>query len=330
MSMISIIVPVFNTEKYVGRCIESILNQSFSNFELILVDDYSVDRSRNICESYAEKDKRIKLICLEENGGVSNARNVGIDYATGTYIMFADSDDYVDENWCQILYETVQKYPKALISSNICRVDNVGDVVPQVPNKIADEILTGYFALFKMGLSGFLINKIFQLQILNKHNIRFVKGQYGGEDVEFVVKYIKYCHSYVYIATPLYYYFINPLSAVHTYHEDDLLQNLRVFTVRLPLIEQEYLSEFCDEYFSFFMNLFENVFNSKCSKTFLGKMKYNQRAMNSYGFKFCVENMSGRKESLLFVRVVKTHNYYLLWGFQKISAIKQLFNNKWK
>ena len=94
---ISIIVPIYNVEKYLSRCVDSILNQTFTDFELILVDDGSTDNSGKICDEYAEKDCRIKVI-HKDNWGVSSARNVGLENSVGEYIMFCDSDDFVEKN----------------------------------------------------------------------------------------------------------------------------------------------------------------------------------------------------------------------------------------
>lgn len=100
---ISIIVPVYNTEKYLKRCIESIINQTYKNLEVILVDDGSSDKSPLICDEYAKKDKRIKVI-HKENGGASSSRNIGMDVATGKYITFVDSDDFIKEDFVEYLY----------------------------------------------------------------------------------------------------------------------------------------------------------------------------------------------------------------------------------
>lgn len=102
MSKISIIVPVYNTERYLHKCIDSILNQTYESFELILVDDGSTDHSLNICKEYEEKDKRIKVL-HKENGGQGSARNLGIDKAEGEYIGFVDSDDFIHPRYYEIL-----------------------------------------------------------------------------------------------------------------------------------------------------------------------------------------------------------------------------------
>lgn len=109
MAKISVVVPVYNIEEYLPRCIESILNQSFDDFRLILVNDGSTDRSGEICDEYKEKDFRIKVI-HQENMGLSMARNVGLDSSKEEYITFIDSDDYVHKDMLKILYRTLRKY----------------------------------------------------------------------------------------------------------------------------------------------------------------------------------------------------------------------------
>ena len=103
MSLISVIVPVYKVEPYLNKCIESIVNQTYKNLEIILVDDGSPDNCPAICDSWAEKDSRIKVI-HKENGGLSDARNAGMVHATGEYIAFVDSDDYIDPEMYQSLY----------------------------------------------------------------------------------------------------------------------------------------------------------------------------------------------------------------------------------
>ena len=114
-TFISVIVPVYKVEKYLHRCIDSVLAQTFTDFELILVDDGSPDNCGKICEEYAEKDERIHVI-HKENGGLSSARNAGLDIATGDYIVFIDSDDYVENCLLQLVAEKLIQSPEALVS----------------------------------------------------------------------------------------------------------------------------------------------------------------------------------------------------------------------
>ena len=111
---ISIIVPIYNVEKQLSTCIESILNQTFMNFELILVDDGSPDKCGEICDEYEKKDKRIKVI-HKKNGGLSDARNAGLNIATGKYIGFVDSDDIIHPQMYEKLYNCINKYNSDII-----------------------------------------------------------------------------------------------------------------------------------------------------------------------------------------------------------------------
>ena len=108
-TQLSVIVPVYNTERFLRRCIESILNQNVEKCELILINDGSTDSSGKICDEYAKQDKRIKVI-HKQNGGLSDARNVAIDVATGEFITFIDSDDYVTDDYIMTLYSLIEKY----------------------------------------------------------------------------------------------------------------------------------------------------------------------------------------------------------------------------
>lgn len=118
--IVSVIVPVYKVEKYLSKCIDSILNQTYSNLEIILVDDESPDHCGAICDEYAKKDSRIKVI-HKENGGLSDARNAGIDVASGEYLMFVDSDDWIDCNAIEVLYQRMrQDCSDMAVGSVIC------------------------------------------------------------------------------------------------------------------------------------------------------------------------------------------------------------------
>ena len=107
--MISVIVPIYNVEKYLARCVDSIVNQTYKNLEIILVDDGSPDRCPQMCDDYAEKDSRIKVI-HKKNGGLSDARNAGMAVATGEYISFIDSDDWIETSMFELLLNNIFQY----------------------------------------------------------------------------------------------------------------------------------------------------------------------------------------------------------------------------
>lgn len=145
--LLSVIVPVYNVEAYVGRCIESILNQTYKNLELILVDDGAKDSSGAICDSYAEKDSRIRVI-HKGNGGLSSARNTGIEQAKGEYITFVDSDDWIEADAYENMLRTAQQFDVKLVCGGRYDVSSktgqkkVG-LCPPKTEKISSETLVG-------------------------------------------------------------------------------------------------------------------------------------------------------------------------------------------
>lgn len=135
--LISVIVPVYKVEKYLNRCVESIVNQTYKNLEIILVDDGSPDNCPQMCDEWAKKDERIKVI-HKQNGGLSDARNVGIDIATGVYITFVDSDDWIDLDYVEYLYDLVKKYD---VKISACCYRVVNENGNMVDKNICEELL---------------------------------------------------------------------------------------------------------------------------------------------------------------------------------------------
>lgn len=123
MDSISIIVPVYNVEQYLCKCIDSILMQTFKHLQIILVDDGSEDLSGKICDKYEQKDKRIKVI-HKQNGGLSDARNCGLDNASGEYVIFVDSDDYIEKDACAKLIEIASKYKVDIVTGEARVIQN--------------------------------------------------------------------------------------------------------------------------------------------------------------------------------------------------------------
>ena len=123
--LISVIIPVYKVEKYLDECLASVTGQTYRNLEIILVDDGSPDRCGEICDQWANKDNRIRVI-HKQNGGLADARNAGIDVATGDYISFVDSDDYVDEDFLEGLYSALKKFNTKLAICNMTTFDENG------------------------------------------------------------------------------------------------------------------------------------------------------------------------------------------------------------
>ena len=128
---ISIIIPVYNGQAYIRRCVESLINQTYKNIEIIIVNDGSIDNTKDICEEIKKRDDRILLLSIK-NGGVANARNLGIQQSSGNYIMFVDADDYIEDNMCESLMNILIKEDADIVVSKAIDEDNNGNVIQEV------------------------------------------------------------------------------------------------------------------------------------------------------------------------------------------------------
>lgn len=186
---ISVIVPVYKVEKYLERCVDSIINQTYKNLEIILIDDGSPDLCPVICDKYAEKDSRI-IVIHKENGGLSDARNAGINVSCGEYIVFIDSDDFVKEKYIEKLYEAIQKDDSDLSMCGFTLVDEEGKIISTNLNNspLVDGTMTGREVLEKYyGFNGWQYvvswNKLYKREIFNK--IRFPYGKTHEDEFVF-------------------------------------------------------------------------------------------------------------------------------------------------
>ena len=168
---ISVIVPVYRVEKYLPACIDSILNQTFTDFELILVDDGSPDRCPAICDEAAERDARVRVI-HQANAGLSAARNAGIEAAHGAWLSFVDSDDYIAPHFCEKLYQTAQRTNADCVMCSVQNVDESGKLIDSALMRVADEVKTGQEVLQKIGrddVTPYLTawNKLYRRKLFN-------------------------------------------------------------------------------------------------------------------------------------------------------------------
>lgn len=203
--MISVIVPVYNVEKYLDACINSIISQAYKDLEIILIDDGSTDSSGKICDQYAKKDSRIQVI-HKKNNGVSSARNMGIDIAKGEYIAFVDSDDYIDIHMYETLNEMAVKTGADIVECDF--------MYRKCEKKVQGEAYTfsGLEVLKKLYsdntehgiLSVSPCNKIFKRDVVS--DIRFKVGCSIAEDRDFILRVLFYTKKIVKYNIPLYYY----------------------------------------------------------------------------------------------------------------------------
>ena len=204
---ISVIVPVYRVEKYLPACIDSILNQTFTDFELILVDDGSPDRCPEICDETAKRDARVRVI-HQVNAGLSAARNAGIEAAHGAWLSFVDSDDYIAPHFCEKLYQTAQRTNADCVMCSVQNVDESGKLIDSALMRGADEVKTGREVLRKIGrddVTPYLTawNKLYRRKLFN--TLRYPAGR-QNEDVFVFAELFCQVQRAACVAEPLYFY----------------------------------------------------------------------------------------------------------------------------
>ena len=206
---VSIIVPVYNAEATISRCIESIINQEYRDFELLLIDDGSNDSSGTICDRYAAEDSRIRLI-HKENTGVSETRNMALDLACGTYLQFLDSDDWITPNATRLFVEEAERYHCDMVISDFYRV--VGKRVAHKGDIDDDCVLTQEEFSAHMLQNpadfyyGVLWNKLYRHDIVEKYHLRMNPEISWCEDFMFNLEYIRHAEVFYALQVPVYYY----------------------------------------------------------------------------------------------------------------------------
>ena len=216
MPKLSIIVPVYNAQKFLPQCIESILSQSFKDFELILVNDGSTDESEKICLAYKEKDSRIRYV-YKENGGAASARKAGFEYSEGEYIGWVDSDDWVDSEMFQDLYETASLTKTDIAACGIIQeyANKKNILIPDTKNysKSIDLLLFSY------------CNKIIKRDFFLGCELTFPVGTSEYEDVYMTFRLICNTKKISFVAKALYHYRMSIASVTHSLKAEELINN---------------------------------------------------------------------------------------------------------
>lgn len=225
MYKVSVIVPIYNVEKYIKKCLNSLVNQTLQEIQIILVNDGSKDKSGEIAKEYAQMYKNKILYLEKENGGLSDARNYGIPYAEGEYIAFIDSDDYIDENAYEEMYDKAKKENSDYVEC---------DFIWEYPNKNKIDRYKEYTDLKEMFKNVRVVawNKLIKKEIILKNNLYFPKGL-RYEDVEFTYKLIPFINKFAYVDKPFIHYVQREGSIANVQNE----RTAEIFTVLDNVIE---------------------------------------------------------------------------------------------
>lgn len=236
-TLLSVIIPVYNVEKTLERCINSVINQTYTNLEIILVNDGSTDNSLQICEKFKYKDPRIKIV-NKENGGLSSARNAGLDIMTGKYVAFLDSDDYIDESMYEDLLSCIDKYDVDTALCSTQRVLSDGTVIPileSIENHlfcndevIKDFLLGMFYNHDKISDKDYqyemaVWRALYTADIIRKNNIRYIsEREIVSEDILFDLDYFRYSKKVYYLNKHYHYYCDNSSSLTASYKDDSI------------------------------------------------------------------------------------------------------------
>lgn len=234
---VSIIVPIYNVEKFIRTNIESLISQTYSNIEIILIDDGSQDKSGQICDEYVEKDERIKVI-HQTNKGVSNARNMGLKIAKGKYILFVDGDDYVSNDYVEYFYN--------LISNTNCSIGmdySFYDISSSIQSQeIKTEIISSDRALIDIYIDKINVavwNKIYRLEFLKENRILFNDKIWYGEGMLFNIECLANTNEIVIGNKKVYYQVYNKNSAMRKFNIDSRYCGIESINMQRKLLNNK-------------------------------------------------------------------------------------------
>ncbi len=320
---VSIIVPVYRCEPYISRCIESILSQTFTDFQLILVNDGSPDKSGEICDKYAEKDNRIKVI-HQENQGASAARNRGIKEANGEYLMFCDSDDMVSPTWAERLLELADK--DTLVMGAYC--NNIQALGTE--KKLAAEAekiyaVSDYKFFNNCGIAGFLWNAVYRRDIVTENKIslreKSSEGDYN-EDLIFALQYVSKIKNIIYTGYSDYLYDVRSDSMSHSFDKYYFAKYREKYQLWRDFInhnggDKEKLSDLSTRMlYHFLLSLQMAIDNKEGYKKF--KEIVTCREMEEM-----IPLADTSKENPKIINLIKNKKTVLLYGLYKLQNLKR-------
>lgn len=332
----SIIMPVFNTEKYLGKAINSILNQTFKDFELILIDDCSKDSSYLICEKFINKDSRVKLLKNDINLGVAKTRNIALNNISGKYLTFVDSDDYIEINLLEIVYDIINnnnvdflKYSckeeyvdekEQLLYTKICQVKNcfLDDKI-KIQNKIID--------MEKVPLFGYLCNSFYKVDIIQENKILFDEKCTVNEDFVFNVKYILYIKNLYCIDFLGYHYMKRKNNSLSTKKQDNYykMHMMKIYLLLDMCNKHSNLTKKNKEiiYWMYIRYIYSTIERNLSNKDYLINLINNIKKEKLYNQFLLVEFKNITMKQKIMIYILKTQKSKILIAFVKlISWIK--------
>lgn len=251
MDKISIIIPVYNVEPYIEKCLDSILKQTYKNLEIICINDGSTDGSGRICDVYVQKDERIRVF-HKENEGVGSARNIGLEHFTGKYIAFVDPDDWIEPQMYEVLYSLVKSQEVSIGVVNYYKdtIDSTQAMCNQwaISSGVIDShdiLLYAFNRDHYMGFGAYLWNKLFVADIItaNGKKLAFNHELEVGEDIVFFANVVLRGATAKYVNTSLYHYLQRPTSLFHSKNIKKKSDSLKAYLMIIALLEKNNIAE---------------------------------------------------------------------------------------
>lgn len=337
---ISVLMPVYNSEKFLLETVQTVINQSYINWELILVDDGSTDNSKEICTKLMNDDKRIKYI-FQENLGVSHTRNVALENAQGKYIVFVDSDDLIHEDYLKILINSIEKNNSDIsvcnfIERKISNTGKVEDITREFYPKEVMEMSEMKDYIMDFGNSGLLNplwNKIYKREIIENNNITFDEKVETGEDFIFNLQYFRKTKKISFIKEMLYYYIRrNNNSITYKYIENmyekgwEIHWLLESFLKDMGFYNEENAYVLYGNHLTGVFSAFLNLYHDHCKLTSKEKKAYIKKIISKSYVKECAANRKKDKGIIgLTSLLVRINNALLISAvFKAIALVRKV------
>lgn len=323
-NLVSVIIPVYNSEPYLKRCLNSVLAQSYENIEVLLIDDGSTDNSSAICDKFADKDNRVKVI-HQKNLGAAAARNTGLDNATGDYIMFCDSDDIVSYQWVEHLVLPVINSNRIVMPfSSICNDKNFLGTNASEITKVNSYI--NKLDLYQTGINnliGYDVITVFLKSILDRETLRFrnqkEKADYN-EDLLFVTTYLDYVDGFVYSGYMDYCYLTREDSlsrAVTPYYFEKYEEKYEIFQKLIKKYGDEADRKECASYYLYHFLL---AYKDAVKKNNYSRFK---EIVESKAVQNCLEFADTSKDDNREINLLRVPNARLLWFYNKLLVLRR-------
>jgi glycosyltransferase involved in cell wall biosynthesis len=320
LPLLSVVIPVYKVEKYIDECLNSVLKQTYSNIEIILVDDGSPDNCPQICDDYAKKDDRIKVI-HKKNGGASSARNVGMGVLSGDYFIFLDSDDYWnDVNFLEnIVKYSLQNQPDFVIFGYTKNLDLLNSYIRNT--ELEDSICcdsksqTLHQLIIYDKLHSSPCNKLIKTDLIRENELDFIEGIYS-EDIDWIARVIISSKTIVYYDDYVYFYRENKLSVTHNLKRKNIIdlknQIIRIVDYSNKIEQEDYYEWFmnyCAYQYITFLNCVVTVDKSENVSEFVDEMKKYAYLLNYH-----INN-----------KVNIVYKFYKFFGYKGMLRILKVF-----